>query len=152
MFGNFFSYLGGRAKAAAAIPTITVTPASYSTNGSDYVNCAITFNTDGSTTIYSDTGVPYTWNTIPGTVTNYSIMGTVLSGSMNIGTAATWLAFSTYRSFGSGRSAAGTTSSSVRLDIKRNSDSVIVATATVNFSATTDGPHTPPRGGGGLIT
>lgn len=86
----------------------------------------------------SGTGISgYTW-LVSGVNSDYQIQATLVSGSITSGTFGTWQTLSTTRTWSLTRTIIGTTTGIVDFECRRVSDSVVIASWTVNFEATVD--------------
>lgn len=139
MFGWALSFMRRRGTSTVSID---VQAAAYSTETTDPTNayCYITFNVNGTVTLFSDTGSSYSWR-IGGTNADsalYSVRVTVDSGvALDIGTSGTWQVLSSARSFGIEDTTAGATfrNTSLTIEIRRDSDSVVLDSAVVTLVA-----------------
>lgn len=83
------------------------------------------------------TGVP--WITPQVNMANYSVFCTVLSGTLTSGSATgTWLNLGTSQSWVRNATTNGTFQAVIRLQIRRDSDGVVLATADITLTATRD--------------
>lgn len=79
----------------------------------------------------------YTW-LVSGVNSDYEIQATLVSGSMSSGTFGSWLPLSTTRSWVLNRTVIGIVNAIVDFECRRVSDSVVIASWTVNFEASVD--------------
>lgn len=114
----------------------TLNDATYSDSVIDPDNASASVSVGGASGQVSGTGgATYTWlNT--GVYTDYQVRATVNSGSVSSGTTGSWL--TPGQTWSRTRTVFGTSSVNLTLEIRRVSDSVVVASAVVSLEATVD--------------
>lgn len=75
---------------------------------------------------------------VSGAASSFEARATVTSGSLTSGTTGSWLALSSSRSWILERGSVGLSTCQFTLEIRRTTDSVVVATATITLSAEVD--------------
>lgn len=98
---------------------------------------SFTFRTDRTVRDQDNAVLDSAWVSSGATVGNYSIRVTVTSGSTPTGTVGSWLALSSNRTWSltDAAGAAGTKSSTLKVEIKDNASGVILDTATYTMTA-----------------
>lgn len=95
----------------------------------------IVFNSSGSVTVISDTGVPYNW-LVRGVNTGLEINFDTVTGALTSGTESTWLTLDTDQIAGVARTTIGTSTWTGTIRIRRASDMVELDSAAVTITAT----------------
>lgn len=118
---------------AASVPAGT-----YSTVTSAPATASITFKSDGTWAVVSDTSPTGTWLTGTGTGANYWMRWTTTSGTLTSGTTGTWLVLSSNRAYTKTDSVAGGGALTVTGTVEISSDSsgtTILSTGSITLSA-----------------
>ena len=120
-----------------------LTSASYYVNepGGSSASCGLTFSRNGSLTNTRSTGnVSLTNWWLPTTTTigdSYEVKCTVSSGTFSTGTSGTWQTISADRAYTVSCGIDGVKEATFNADIRRISDSVVVASATFTIAVST---------------
>jgi hypothetical protein len=124
---------GGALPLTAFLPG-TLTANSSGTGGGSTVACNITLASSGAyTLVWNNSGDSNgTWLT-SGANTNFQCRMTLTSGSLVFGTTGSWLGMTSNNSWGQDTSISGTYNFGGTLEIRRISDSVVVATSTISI-------------------
>ena len=127
----------------AGVPqNFTASPTYIAPDGDTIATVSCSVNSDGTvTTSPASTGIKWFSNTVAGIGASYQVMFTLTSGSGVAGTFGTWQALSSNRSVSlTASTPAGKPGSrrqaTVSASIRRASDSVVVATGTINLDVT----------------
>lgn len=75
---------------------------------------------------------------VSGAASDYEVRATLDSGALTSGTTGSWLALSTTRTWYCAQGGIGTKTADLTIEIRRASDSVVIATATVSLRAEVD--------------
>jgi autotransporter-associated beta strand protein len=89
---------------------------------------------EGSALSYANVG---TWR-LSGASSDYEARVTVNSGSLTSGTTGSWLALSASREWYLARTTSGTSTATITVEIRRVSDSVVVASKSVTLTSTVE--------------
>lgn len=136
--------------AVAALPTATLTAHSVSAlewgETNPFPPPAVIYNAGTAQVRLENTGIACKFETdsignenrtdfggewlLSGTAGQFEVFATVLSGTLDFGTAGSWLNLGTTRDWGVTWAAVGSKTATVQLQIRRVSDAVVQATAT----------------------
>lgn len=133
--------------ASGTVDISNTTLSRYNTLPSNSV-CSIIFNTNGTITVQADQAAPSNW-LLTGSPSEFSIRIVTTSGTLNVGTADTWLLLSSQQTFTVQQTTAGIKTFTGTMQIRRNSDLTIVDTATLSLTAELEDTGGGGAGGGG---
>lgn len=117
--------------------------ASYTAFGADDATVGVEVNADGyfkeNESIIGSESYPnlFQWK-LQGAAGDYEVRATLDSGTLTSGTTGSWLACSTTRTWVRTRTANGTSSAQLTIEIRRVSDSVVVGTGVWTLDATVE--------------
>ena len=140
---NYYGPLRGRSTAAAGggggggAGSVTLNDAAYSHYAIDPSNASVGVTFSSSGTVIATGSAGYTWLN-SGTNSDYEIMADNLVGTFSSGTNNTWLPLSTSRTWTRTRTVPGESEVTARFRIRRASDGIVLATATISLTATVE--------------
>lgn len=140
---NYYGPLRGRSTAAAGggggggAGSVTLTDAAYTNAVIDPMNASAGFSLSSGGTAMGSGGASYTWLN-SGTNSDYEVMADNVVGTYSSGTTNTWLVLSTTRAWTRTRTIPGESEVTARFRIRRASDGIVLATATISLTATVE--------------